>query len=698
MRFAACPACRWHSTETSGERGMLTGVMRRSGAQRMCSPRPCEQGVWRENCYGNYIICNAVPPVLPCWFAAAGIFCFAANAIPAATPGYLQNVSTRVGVGTGDNATISGFIIKGGAQTVVLRALGPTLARYGVAGALPDSMLELHNASGAVIASNDNWQRTQAAEFSRGGAYRSFQPGSTQDSAIATTLQPGAYSAVVRGKNGESGVALAEVYVASQSAGASVSNMSTRAVVGTGDNVLIGGLVIGGESSVPVLLRALGPSLTRFGVTGALSNPILELHNRDGTLIGLCDDWRSDADQAARVSGAGYAPASALEPALAVTLSPGNYTAVVRGAANATGVALFEVYQLPVTESVSSAPVSDPTPTPPATVAGLPRGVFSLVKAGSNPDASTLANGNVDGISLRQAWSELEPSDGVYNWAYLDAQLSRVQAAGKEISLRIGTGGDNIPAWILNAVRSTGGNTFTFSDSDGRHTIPVYWDPTFVAKKQAMIQAVGARYGSNPALKVFSTAIANASSDDWSVPHNNTVDAGYAISEVLRWQNAGYTSQKLIDAGRAVIDTTMRAFPRQLVALPINSNGNALDYPQDDNYVSDSIIANARNAWGTARLIVAKNSLSAKTPPATAASGSWSVLENNRPAVAGQALWFSFGDRTYRNNGGTPCSAATSLQRLVDTGVTYGMGYIELYEVDVINQPSVIAYAHGALN
>ncbi len=580
---------------------------------------------------------------------------------------------------------------------MVLRALGPTLARYGVAGTLPDSILELHNASGAVIASNDNWQETQAAAFSRNGLYRAFQPGSAQDSAIAMTLQPGSYSAVVRGKNGATGVALAEVYVASQSAGVSVSNMSTRAMVGTGDNVLIGGVVIGGESSVPVVLRALGPSLTRFGVAGTLSNPILELRNKDGTLIGYCDDWRTDADQAARISRAGYAPASALEPALAVTLSPGNYTAVVRGSANTTGVALFEVYQLPVTESASSAPVTDPSPAPPATVAALPRGVFSLVQAGRNPDASTLINPNVDGISLRQGWSELEPSEGVYNWTYLDAQLSRVQAAGKRISLRIGTGGNNIPAWMMNAVHSAGGNTFTFTDADGKHTIPVFWDATFLAKKQAMIQAVGARYSGNPALKVFSTSVANASSDDWAMPHNNTVDAGYAISEVLRWQNVGYSSQKLIDAGRAIIDTTMRAFPRQLIALPINSNGNALDYPQDDNYVSQSIVTNARNAWGTGRLIVAKNSLSAKTPAVTAAAGSWSLLANSQPAAAGQALWFSFGDRTYRNNDGMPCAAATSLQQLVNTGVTYGLSYLELYEVDVINVSAVIAYAHGAL-
>lgn len=611
----------------------------------------------------------------------------------------MQNVSTRVAVGTGESAIISGFIVSGGAQAVVVRALGPSLANYGVAGALLDPVLELHNSGGSTIATNDNWGDTQASQFKQAGAYRAFQPPSALEPAIAITLQPGAYTAVVHGKNGATGVALAEVYVAAETVGASVSNISTRAMVRTGDDVLIGGMTVSGDSSVPVILRALGPSLTKYGVAGVLANPVLELHDRDGNLIGYTDNWRDDADQAIRIWRAGYAPSTSMEPAMSVTLAPGNYTAIVRGSGNTSGVALFEAYQVGAAQSLSSTPATPtPTPVPPATAPALPRGVFNLVQAGKNIDPTTLTNPNVDGISLRQAWSEIEPNEGVYNWSYFDAQIARASVAGKQISLRVGTGASNIPAWVMTAVQAAKGSTFTFTDSDGRHTIPVFWDATLLAKKQAMIAAVGARYTGNPALKVFSTSFANASSDDWAVPHNNIVDAGYAIDEVLRWQNAGYTTQKMITAGKAVIDTSMKAFRNQLVSLPINSNGGALDYTNDDNYVAQTVITNARSVWGAGRLIVTKNSLSAKTGPAPSAAGTSAALwYNSRPAVAGQALWFSYGDQTYRNNGGTTCAAATSLQRLVDIGKGYGLGYIEIYQVDVINLPSVIAYAHSVL-
>lgn len=611
----------------------------------------------------------------------------------------MENVSSRVAVGSGDGAIISGFIISGGPQAVVARALGPSLTKYGVAGALADPILELHNSNGSTISTNDNWADTQGPQFKQGGTYRAFQPPTAQEPAIAITLQPGSYTTVVRGKNGTTGVALAEVYAASETATASVSNISTRAIVRTGDGVLIGGVTVGGDSNVRVILRALGQSLAKFGVAGVLANPILELHDKDGSLIGYNDNWRDDADQAGRISRAGYAPATSFEPAMAVTLAPGNYTAVVRGSGNTSGVALFEAYKITTAQSQISTPAATPAPTPvpPAAPPALPRGVFSLVQAGKNIDPATLTNSNVDGISLRQAWADLQASEGVYNWSYLDAQIARAAAAGKAVALRIGTGGDNIPLWVMNAVRAAGGSTFIYNDNVGRHTIPVFWDPTFLAKKKAMIAALGARYSGNPALKVFTTSFANASSDDWAVPHNNIVDTGYALSEVLRWQNADYTSQAMIGAGKAVIDATMKAFPNQLVSLPINSNGGALDYPNDDNYVPQTVIDNARGLWGATRLIVTKNSLSAKTPAPSTASGSWSLLFNRRPAVAAQALWFSYRDSTYRNNGGTPCDAATSLQRLVDTGAAYGVGYIELYEVDVINLPTVIAHAHSVL-
>jgi len=268
-----------------------------------------------------------------------------------------KNISTRLAVGTGDNVLIGGIIIQGNApKKVIIRAIGPELTQYGVPGALQDPFLELHDVSGALIGQNDNWGTTiqggvitsdQVAEIQASG----LAPGDSHESAIIATLQPGNYTAIIRGEpDGTTGVALVEVYdlgTASLdvSSNAQLGNISTRGLVQTGDNVMIGGFIVRGDMPATVIVRAIGPSLTAYGVPGALQDPTLELHDGTGAVIGSNDNWRDDPG-AAQIQADNLAPSDPRESATIVTLAPGNYTAIVRGTNDTTGVALVEAFVL----------------------------------------------------------------------------------------------------------------------------------------------------------------------------------------------------------------------------------------------------------------------------------------------------------------------------------------------------------------
>lgn len=248
-------------------------------------------------------------------------------------------ISTRGRVGTGDEVMIGGFIIQGSAtKKVLLRAIGPSLGENGVAGALVNPALELHDVSGAIIATNDDWGDTQGPEISDTG----LAPGNTRESAILTDLAPGGYTAIVSGAAGGSGVALVEVYDLEPESG-QLGNISTRARVGTGDDALIGGFIVTGPQSQINVIRAIGPSLTAAGVAGALANPVLELHNSNGDLLQTNDDVGSNRDYGA-IAGYGLAPTSSFESALLFQSAPGAFTAIVRGVNGTTGVGLVEIY------------------------------------------------------------------------------------------------------------------------------------------------------------------------------------------------------------------------------------------------------------------------------------------------------------------------------------------------------------------
>ncbi|HVF71805.1 MAG TPA: matrixin family metalloprotease [Chthoniobacterales bacterium] len=259
----------------------------------------------------------------------------------------LQNISTRSFVGTGDNVLIGGFIIQGTQPaTVILRGIGYSLSAFGITNALADPVITVFNSSNQQVATNDDW--FTSANASTIASYR-LDPPSSIESALLLTLNPGSYTAVVRGYSDSStpastGIALFELYDL-HTTGGRAGNVSTRGRVGTGGSVLIGGFIIGGGQAKQVIIRALGPSLANSGVANAIADPTLELHNANGATLQTNNNWQESPD-AGTISSQGFAPADARESALLATLNPGSFTAVVQNANGVTGVGLVEVYDL----------------------------------------------------------------------------------------------------------------------------------------------------------------------------------------------------------------------------------------------------------------------------------------------------------------------------------------------------------------
>ncbi|MEI2743243.1 MAG: CAP domain-containing protein [Candidatus Competibacter sp.] len=262
---------------------------------------------------------------------------------PAPSLTQLINLSTRGWVGTGDSVMISGFVIGGSAaKKVLITAKGPVLAEARVPSVLNDPQLTLYNASGQPLLSNDNWASApNAAEIATRGA----KPRYPQEAAILTTLNPGAYTAIVRGNGSATGNALVEVYDLESATAARLTNLSTRGWVGTGDSVMISGFVIGGSAAKKVLITAKGPVLAEARVPSVLNDPQLTLYNASGQPLLSNDNWAS-APNAAEIATRGAKPRYPQEAAILTTLNPGAYTAIVRGNGSATGNALIEIYDV----------------------------------------------------------------------------------------------------------------------------------------------------------------------------------------------------------------------------------------------------------------------------------------------------------------------------------------------------------------
>jgi phospholipase/lecithinase/hemolysin len=262
---------------------------------------------------------------------------------PPAAPSKVLNISTRMFVDTGERVSIAGFIVTGNAtKKVAVRGIGPSLSNIGVPTPLANPTVTLFDSTGNVVATNDDWhQSPDATEIMNAG----LAPSNDAESALIATLAPGQYTAQLTGKSGGTGNGVVEVYDLEANAGPIVANLSTRGFVGANDDVMIAGVIIGQGDSPIMVFRAIGPSLANFGVANPLLDPTLELYDNNGTQIASNDDWANPQLQA--VEATNLAPSNAKEAAIvSAFLSPGNYTAVVRGKNNTTGVALVESYRI----------------------------------------------------------------------------------------------------------------------------------------------------------------------------------------------------------------------------------------------------------------------------------------------------------------------------------------------------------------
>jgi hypothetical protein len=248
-------------------------------------------------------------------------------------------------VQTGNSVVIGGFIISGNdTKNVAVRGIGPSLAAFGISDALADPILELRAGDGSLIRSNDNWQddSLQAAQLTALG----LAPTNSKESALVAPLQPAAYTAILAGNNQGTGVGLVEIFDTNGSAAAQLANISTRGFVRTGENVMIGGFILGGNNNTRVVVRGIGPSLAQFGLTPVLDDPTLELRDHNGALLVSNDNWQDDSVSAGELSANGFALSDPKEAGIFASLPAGQFTAILAGKNGGVGIGLVEIYNL----------------------------------------------------------------------------------------------------------------------------------------------------------------------------------------------------------------------------------------------------------------------------------------------------------------------------------------------------------------
>ncbi|MEY2510494.1 MAG: hypothetical protein QOE26_1257 [Verrucomicrobiota bacterium] len=266
-------------------------------------------------------------------------------------PGLVGNVSTRLGVGTGDDALIEGFIVQGPAgssKKIIVRAIGPSLAQFGIPDALPNPTLEIHDSTGAIVAMNNDWKITQPGGLITGNQFNEINgsgiaPTNDLESAVIVALAPGSYTAVVRGANNSVGTGVVDAFDLDAGSAARLANIATRGVVQPGDKLMIAGFIIQ-NGAVKVVVRGIGPSLQQFGISNALPDTTLQLRDQQGTVVLENDDWKSSQQQ--ELEATGLQPGHDLEAALVTTIQPGQYTAQLRGKNNDSGIGVVQVYFL----------------------------------------------------------------------------------------------------------------------------------------------------------------------------------------------------------------------------------------------------------------------------------------------------------------------------------------------------------------
>jgi uncharacterized delta-60 repeat protein len=266
------------------------------------------------------------------------------------TPGAV-NISTRLGVGTGENVLIEGFIVQGppgSSKRILVRAIGPSLSQFGIADALANPTLEIHDGTGALVAANNDWKTTQVGGLVTGDQFAEINasgaaPGNDLESALIVPLAPGNYTAVVRGLGDTVGTGVVDAFDLDIGSAARLANIATRGLVQPGDQLMIAGFIVQ-NGAVKLVVRAIGPSLVQFGISNALPDTTLQLRNQQGAIVLENDDWKSSQRQ--ELESIGLQPSHDLEAALVATIPPGQYTAQVRGKGDATGIGVVQVYFL----------------------------------------------------------------------------------------------------------------------------------------------------------------------------------------------------------------------------------------------------------------------------------------------------------------------------------------------------------------
>jgi hypothetical protein len=473
------------------------------------------------------------------------------GAITATTSSQLANISTRGLVQTGENVMIGGFIIQGTQpKTVIVRAIGPSLTQYGITDALADPVLDLFDSTQTLIASNDNWQTTI-----RGGIITSDQvsaiqnstlaPSQASEAAIIVTLPPGAYTAGVHGQNSTIGVALVEVYDLSLSTPSILSNISTRGLVQTGENVMIGGFIIQGTEPKTVILRAVGPSLTQYGITNALADPVLDLFDGTQTLIASNDNWQTTirggiitGDQVSAIQNSGKAPSQASESAIIATLLPGAYTAGVHGQNSTTGVALVEVYYL------ETAPI----PMTPLTLATT--GIDS-----TSPVSVSFSNSA--GFSVSYQPIRVEADGTVVVAVPLYVAPGTNQIAPGTVSMILTQGGDSSPPVSLDIQNLPTLATYGTQLGEISHAVLVY-EATLLGRRLNELQA-------------------------FQILPGNTVDTSQAQATLSTRLNA--VIQARSDVDRVMIDNSV------VIANGTFPNGTPIQFDKDSLDIMDRMNA-----------------------------------------------------------------------------------------------------------
>ena len=344
--------------------------------------------------------------------AAAFLFLVAAGLAPAQAP-RLSNISTRGPVGTGADIMIAGLVIGAGdPETVLIRAVGPSLVPLGVTGVLAAPVLSIFDSSGNLVQSNQGWGsgNATAAVMASAGAFPLLA--GSADSALVATLPAGAYTAQVSGLDGTTGIALLEVYeVGAAPSTARLVNLSTRGEVGTSGNIMIPGITIGsGSGERTLLIRAAGPALAALNVPGTLADPTMSVVDSSGNVVASNDNWgtpvgggsdAADLSAAFSQAGAFAFEAGSLDSALIATVPPGAYTVLVSGNAGSSGVAIVEVYDITAPTQTGSGPdvVTIAATDPSADTSGGNTGTFTVIRTGDTTSA-LVVNYSVGGSAI----------------------------------------------------------------------------------------------------------------------------------------------------------------------------------------------------------------------------------------------------------------------------------------------------------